>query len=676
MAKKKKGKVIQMLSPENYIKQKARDLPVYECWVNKGWDKDQLAHVIVARKHVTGNITFGIYLVDLKCLGVKDAIYQFNVPHFEYLEHLEATNENMAINLEKISYVLAHNIIYAGIEFAEEYGFEPYKDFAVAKYILEEDNEDIEIIDIECGINGMPFYVRGPLDSELRANQLIDQLEKTAGPGNYEFVNATDYDFYDDDETGDDEDVFEEESDHDDLYDFIEQWPLEKKVVMLKSLMAEEDRAPDKTDALLLYILIQSIFNQHFEKDDLKESSSKLLKQLKAYEITPDLSDEVLGLNTINQFGLDRYIWQDQFLKIFHASSNEVKSMLAKLKKIRKTMPDNPAVHFLDLFINKSKNYQQYLKKINDSYTRFPDYSLIKILKISFSEATEYNSIMAEGPALFFSQRKQIHEIELFLYLTMLNQLAFYNNDFKQILVIEDIATEIDLSDNILELILKQNLQFKLQVILDLYYKENPHPDKRKTNSHSTVYQFRIQIKGIKKPPVWRQVIVPADFSFYEFHLLIQSVFGWDDSHLFEFSPRGIGSYPAITTNYGEDLEFDGETIEAEEMLLSELFEAEKQKIIYTYDFGDNWEHQITLEKILKNTMPYVDCIAGKGKCPPEDCGGIWGYERMKEVMTNKDDPEYNEFIEWLGLEEGAEWDANEFDLEEVKQGLRDQFQL
>lgn len=187
MPKKKKGKVVQMLSPANYIRQKARNLPIYECRVNKDWEETGLVHITVARKHTNGNITMGAYLVDLKLLGVKDAFYKFSIDETEYIELIQQIKYKM--DTDTAPYTLVHNIIFAGIEFAGDYGFKPHKDFTlVAQFILEEDNDDVELIDIECGKNGKPLYVRGPHETEAQANKIIAQLDREAGPGNYEFI--------------------------------------------------------------------------------------------------------------------------------------------------------------------------------------------------------------------------------------------------------------------------------------------------------------------------------------------------------------------------------------------------------------------------------------------------------------------------------------------------------
>jgi hypothetical protein len=161
MSKNKKGKVVQLksnpLSPEKYIKTQARSLPVAECWISEEWQSNGICNIIVARKHITGNFTVGVYLVDLYCLGVKNTSYHFNLDPDAY----GFLKENCG-DVEKCEYVLAHNIIYGAIEFADDLGFQPDKDFALAQFILEEDDDNVPLIDIEFGYDGKPFYVQGP----------------------------------------------------------------------------------------------------------------------------------------------------------------------------------------------------------------------------------------------------------------------------------------------------------------------------------------------------------------------------------------------------------------------------------------------------------------------------------------------------------------------------------
>ena len=144
----------KQLSPENYIKIKARTLPIDACYINSDWKENGLANVFVVRKHTNGNFTFGVYLVDLFALGTKDTFFNFNQPQ-EVLNNLI-----FRANIVKTDYNLAHNIIFGANEFAEENGFKIHKDFEkLTKYILEIDDDTIPIIEIEFGKDGKPFVI-------------------------------------------------------------------------------------------------------------------------------------------------------------------------------------------------------------------------------------------------------------------------------------------------------------------------------------------------------------------------------------------------------------------------------------------------------------------------------------------------------------------------------------
>ena len=184
------------------------------------------------------------------------------------------------------------------------------------------------------------------------------------------------------------------------------------------------------------------------------------------------------------------------------------------------------------------------------------------------------------------------------------------------------------------------------------------------------LFQFKIQLKRITQPTVWRRIAVPGHFSFTKFHRVIQAAFGWEDYHLFQFSPKGYGSSPVISI---PDPEFeymersDRQKLHATKTTLTEIFTAEKQKFTYIYDFGDDWVHEITLEKLTDDAARTAACLAGKGACPPEDCGGPWGYAGLKEIVDNPKDAEYEEMREWMGFEPGEEWKPEDFDLADAQ---------
>lgn len=207
-------------------------------------------------------------------------------------------------------------------------------------------------------------------------------------------------------------------------------------------------------------------------------------------------------------------------------------------------------------------------------------------------------------------------------------------------------------------------------------------------------FQFKIQLKNLSNPTVWRRVLVSESSTLDDLHQIIQGVFPWFNCQWYQFSPSGNGSYPIISTPNDENLNLT-EYVASETKLnevftcqsnnisyfcnysetkLNEVFTTEKQTFTYIYDFVDDWVHKITLEKILPETVTKPICIKGKGKCPPENCGGVWGYETLLEVLAQAKHKEYKEARKWLGLEKGEIWDVNEFDLEEVNEWLESEF--
>jgi len=161
-----------------------------------------------------------------------------------------------------------------------------------------------------------------------------------------------------------------------------------------------------------------------------------------------------------------------------------------------------------------------------------------------------------------------------------------------------------------------------------------------------SIYQIKITLKGIK-PPIWRRVEVHSDILLIHFSHLVLNVMGWYSSHLFslEFDREEYFSDKETAEECG------GHSMGNKK--LNAFLTEPKEKGLLTYDFGDNWEHEILLEKILAPEPggKYPNLNAGKRNCPPEDCGGIWGYYHLLEVMKDPKHPEYEDMMEWLGEE-------------------------
>ena len=181
------------------------------------------------------------------------------------------------------------------------------------------------------------------------------------------------------------------------------------------------------------------------------------------------------------------------------------------------------------------------------------------------------------------------------------------------------------------------------------------------TNS-KTIYQLKISLRDIR-PPIWRRVQVQSSTTFSQLHLIIQAAMGWYNCHLHSFSIQGI-EYGKPNPDYGLDLRDENKA------KLNQVIKQEKSKFSYTYDFGDSWEHTILVEKILPQEpkVSYPLCIKAKRACPPEDCGGAWGYMEFLEAMQNPTHPEHQNFQEWIG----GNFDSEFYDLQEINQRLND----
>ncbi|BBW97810.1 plasmid pRiA4b ORF-3 family protein [Geobacillus sp. FSL W8-0032] len=200
--------------------------------------------------------------------------------------------------------------------------------------------------------------------------------------------------------------------------------------------------------------------------------------------------------------------------------------------------------------------------------------------------------------------------------------------------------------------------------------KSKSSPPKKPRRS-KTAYQLKISLSGFR-PPIWRRVLVPGHATFDQLHLVIQEAMGWEQAHLYEFQ------FGEIVIGIPDDWGLHGfaKTLEdARRTTLEQWLTEEKQKFVYIYDFGDYWRHNITVEKIetLSKPLERATCLKGKRACPPEDCGGVYGYLELLESAANKDsltDPELIERLEWLSDMKGDDFDPDAFDVEEANKRL------
>ncbi len=659
MAKNKKQPHLQLLSPENYIRQKARNLPVFECHLNSNWKEMGSATIVFSRIHANGNLTFAMYMVDLLCLGVRDTHYRFNTTQDDHEDLLDMMSENF--EMQKVEYTLVHNIIFSALEYADENGFKPHKDFSsITKYMLEEDTEDIEFIEIECGRNGKPFFVKTEEMSEKEANKIINQLEKTVGKGNFEILLIDD-----DDEMGIEEDEIDAEHNDDwgvdDEFDSLE---YDKKIELFRELTANDIDDLDVEDKKRLILLTDSIYFMNICDDDEvdgyidswqpetmitttdEEYTAELLSQKSDFKISEHDSIELDEID---------FLTDDNPAKAF--------KHIAKLKK---KWGNIPYLSYKELKFYQLNDPKEYDKKVNGLIAEFPNYPLLRLQKYKYEVL---NSTSPEDFDLIdfqqiFDGRKSVTQQELFEFQSIKMISIMARSNVNELEAFYEVVDTVDLNEDFHAYIKTMLILTRIRLLEEKYAK-------------SDIFQFKIQLKDVNNPPVWRKLQVSSNCTFYKFHTIIQYAFGWKFSHLYCFSPKGFGSSPMIESYPEDDVYFEkleDESLDATQTILSDIFNKEKQKFTYIYDFGDSWTHEIVLEKIHKDEVLNKPLLmSGVGACPPEDCGGSWGYESLKETLADKKHSEHKSMKEWLGMSPKEKWDATDFDID-MNQRLINQY--
>lgn len=178
------------------------------------------------------------------------------------------------------------------------------------------------------------------------------------------------------------------------------------------------------------------------------------------------------------------------------------------------------------------------------------------------------------------------------------------------------------------------------------------------------IYQIKVTLLGTD-PPVWRRLLVPAQMTLAQLHDVLQAAMGWEDSHLHEFC---IGRERFGKPN-PEDLLMGTQPVNDERTApLATVLGRIGAKAMYTYDFGDSWEHRIVLEKRLPADpkLTYPLCTGGQRACPPEDCGGIVGYYNLLDAIGDPNHDDHEDMLDWIG----DDYDAEAFSLDDVNHAL------
>jgi hypothetical protein len=176
-------------------------------------------------------------------------------------------------------------------------------------------------------------------------------------------------------------------------------------------------------------------------------------------------------------------------------------------------------------------------------------------------------------------------------------------------------------------------------------------------------YQIKVTLRGTH-PAIWRRILIPSNTTLLNLHDILQIMMGWEDAHLHMFKIPGLV--------YGDpmnDVYSDISTALEAHYKLNQLIHSTGQRFSYEYDFGDSWEHELVVEKILlgQEHLRTPICLKGKRACPPEDVGGVWGYENFLKAIHDPKHEELEDFLNWIG----GEFDPEAFDLDEVNDRLQ-----
>ena len=176
----------------------------------------------------------------------------------------------------------------------------------------------------------------------------------------------------------------------------------------------------------------------------------------------------------------------------------------------------------------------------------------------------------------------------------------------------------------------------------------------------------RIELRHIR-PKIWRRVYVPLSATLMDLHEIIQAAMPWYETHLFEFLVKG--------ESYGKpfkDDPFGWDVRDGAEVSLKQLTDLGIKRFSYTYDFGDDWVHDISVGVVRmgKAEIDYPTLVGGARRCPPEDVGGVYGYYRFLEKIGDPNHDEHREMVDWHDEMYGTFFEPEEMEEVHIRNGL------
>jgi hypothetical protein len=383
-----------------------------------------MATIIVSRKHVSGNLTLGIYTVDLLCMGISEALYRYNIPEIKLTTMI--INSAKDIRFVEVPYKLVHNIIYAAIEYAEGYGFHPVAPFTrVAQYILEPDTEVVPMMNIRCGDRkGNPVL---PTGGEMAKQQkhILDSLHQTVKHENYQYP-------YGENEKG--EEMSEAKAKIVDKYSEIKQSYYAMSAEERKTQFIDffdKLKCTDEKEQQKIFMplaLLSDVIIRNIAKDD------------KVCEFIETLKKN-FNCKIIDMFNLPNSYFAGLQHRTAGKLAKEYRKITDKLAsdnreqeigKIREKYGDLPFISYLELKYDKNITPEGFREKLNILSQKFPDYLMFKIMQCQYVNHEKLETMLSK-----IHEPVTLHEFKEFLLTYAISCIADSDYPLEKIMAFE-----------------------------------------------------------------------------------------------------------------------------------------------------------------------------------------------------------------------------------------------
>ncbi len=444
------------ISPEKYIVTKSRSLEIDRCYLVGDVEIGKL-QVIISRKHKTGNTTAGFYLVDLWCMGIKDSFFDFNLTESDFGLLLESLYDRA--DLTEVDYVQAHNIIYAAYEYALNLGIKQSPVFEkTTKYLLEEDNDDIPLIEIECGKDDRPFYQQGG-ESAAEASKVIRTLEKSVGKGGFDYQLIAENSFEKEDfldrlKSIETEDILKGLESMMDIQKKYEACTLEELQQEYLTFSSEERLNPEQAPFNNAFLVRDALEKFYSNGENYPESWNQILGLTvdSEYITSSLLGDYTAAISEEDEQYFSECI--DVIIGISGSDTTSVKESENALQYVEENYPDLAFTQYVKAKINGNTDWEPFIQN-------YPEYSIFK-LENHFEKGDSVDQIDLKS---IFRNMRNISSYEAFVLLKILLQEIDKNQILEELISFGNLIIKMDLFDSEASKLMWESEAKKIQVI-------------------------------------------------------------------------------------------------------------------------------------------------------------------------------------------------------------------